>query len=122
MIWKLIHKFMKDTEDANNIIFAESAWQRAKQLETDVLAQVSDIEADYCRIQLDQTQRIKELESIMLRVAALGVMTIDESPGVGVGRMTYMRESLQAALKGDLSRLEAAEKNFNGDGKANDPG
>jgi hypothetical protein len=38
-IWNLIKQFMKDTEAANNIIFAESAWQRAKQLEKDILAE-----------------------------------------------------------------------------------
>ena len=62
MIWGLIKKFMKATEDANNIQFADSAWQRAKQLDADIEKYISDIEAEHRRVALAQRERIKALE------------------------------------------------------------
>jgi hypothetical protein len=39
-VWELIKRFMKETEQANNIKFEDSAWQRAKQLERDIQAYI----------------------------------------------------------------------------------
>lgn len=63
MIWTLIKKFMRETEVANNIAFAESAWQRVKQLESDIKSYIWDeIEKPHIDRDLQSTERIKELE------------------------------------------------------------
>lgn len=69
----------------------------------------------------DANDQLRWREDVMERVAALGVKGVDENLGVAAGRMSYMRDSLRAALKGDLSLLEAAERMFSED-KANRPG
>lgn len=39
-IWTLIRTFMQETEQANNIKFENSAWDRAKKLDQDIEAYI----------------------------------------------------------------------------------
>lgn len=100
--------------DHIDVIEAEHA-----ALITRAMADADRVGNAYIEFTNQQSAKIGALESIMVRVAALGVMAVGESLGIAAGRMAYMRDSLQAALKGDLTLLEAAEQMFNEPGEAN---
>lgn len=40
VIWKLLKQFVRESEDANNVMFTDSAWQRVKKLEADIEAEI----------------------------------------------------------------------------------
>lgn len=88
-VWDLIKQFMMETERANNMVWAESAWQRAKQLEADIQKRDNESDAEHrelmtraredadrvgaARIEFeDQRQKqIKALEASLLNHAGL---------------------------------------------------
>lgn len=113
----------RESCDAIDLLFAHIDATKAKH--TAIMQQVvKDAYANGAAVGdfiKEQTDRITELESIMARVAALGVKGPTENLGIAAGRMTYMRDSLRAALKGDLTLLEAVEHMFSESGNANDP-
>lgn len=63
---------------------------------------------------------IKQLRDVMRRIAVLGAKRLDENLGIAAMRMAYMRESLLAALRGDLTVLETAEHLLNDDGDSDE--
>lgn len=110
MIWNLIKKFMTETENANNIQFADSAWQRAKQLETDIVAHVGQIEAEHRRMQLDQADEIKKLEQTCVRLSnqVISDAELATSAETVISELISRIKTLEGLLNETLLPLEAA--------------
>lgn len=113
MIWNLIKKFMTETENANNIQFADSAWQRAKQLEADIVAAQRKewdalVESSDNLID-EKAARIKDLES-SIRKVIYGVRGID------LGCEKWVTAELSRVLPGyaQIDGSDAGERNANG--------
>lgn len=126
LLWDLIKRFMMETERANNMVWAESAWQRAKQLETDIKSRIEEVDAehraDMTRAREDADRvgaaRIEELEDHGLMCYA----TIHEMlnwQGMKSEAGDQLLSELLIRMPGDVHKKLVGEKKAE---KANDPG